>query len=310
MAGSGIAKARKRPLWLDLKSNYNLYLMMLPVFAGFILFKYLPIYGIVIGFKDYDIVKGIFGSKWVGFKYFLQFFHDPYFFRILRNTIVLGFYGIVFGFWPPILLALSLNEIRSPAFKRVVQSISYLPHFIATVVIVGMLFELFGTESLVNDFLSKLGLDRVPFLSNARYFRSLYIGSGIWQGIGWSSILYMAALTGVDQELYYAASIDGAGRFRRMLHISLPGILPTIRICLIFAVSGIISVGFEKAYLMQNPAVYETADVIATYVYRQGIQQMNFSYGTAIGLFEGIIAMLMLIGANYVSRKISDEGLW
>ncbi len=301
----------KKNIFSDILKNYNLYLMILPVFAGFVVFKYFPMYGIILAFKDYDIVKGIWDSEWVGFKWFIYFFQDPYFGRLIRNTILLGLYGLIFGYWPPILLALLLNEVRHNKFKKTVQSISYLPHFIATVVIVGMMIEIFGTFGVVNNILETLGIGRISFLSDAKYFRSLYIGSEIWQGVGWSSILYIATLSGIDQELYLAASVDGAGRFRKAIHISIPGLVPTIRITLIFAISGIISVGFEKAYLLQNPATYETSDVIATYVYRMGIQQMNFSYGTAIGLFEGVISLMMLMLANYVVKKISGgEGLW
>jgi putative aldouronate transport system permease protein len=228
----------------------------------------------------------------------------------VRNTFLIGLYGLLWGFWPPILLAIFLNEIRARVFKRVIQSISFLPHFIATVVIVGMMMEMLSTFGIVNDLLGRLGLPRIPFFADPRYFRSLYIGSDIWQSVGWGSILYLAALTGIDPELYYAAAIDGAGRFQRIRHITLPGLMPTIQIVLIFAVSDLTRVGFEKAYLMQNPGIYETADIIATYVYRRGLQEMNFSYGAAIGFIENVVALVLLLLANFASRRLTHSGLW
>lgn len=304
-------KARKLGIFTEIKKNLTLYLMILPVFIGFVIFRYLPMSGIILAFKDYDIIKGISGSPWVGFKWFQYFFEDPYFVRLIRNTIMLNIYGFIFGFWPPIMLAILLNEVRHRRFKKIVQSISYLPHFIATIVIVGVMIEMLGTYGIVNDLIERMGFERVSFLSSPSYFRGIYVGSGIWQGVGWSSILYLATISGIDPELYLAASIDGAGRLGRIAYITIPGLMPTIRLLFIFEVSAMISVGFEKAYLLQNPSIYETADVISTYVYRMGIQQMDMSYGTAIGLFEGVIAALLLMSANYLVKKTSGEdGLW
>ncbi len=294
----------------DIRRQYALYLMIVPVLAGFILFKYVPMYGVVMAFQNYDFVGGFFRSPIVGLKWFTMFFQDPYFFRLVRNTFLIGLYGLLWGFWPPILLAILLNEIRGRTFKRVVQSISYLPHFIATVVIVGMMMEMLSTFGVVNDTLERIGLHRLAFFADPRYFRSLYIGSDIWQSVGWGSILYLAALTGIDPELYDAAAIDGAGRLQRIRHITLPGLLPTIQVVLIFSVSDITKVGLEKAYLMQNPGIYETADVVATYVYRRGLLEMNFSYGAAIGLIENIVALVLLLLANFASRRLTQRGLW
>jgi putative aldouronate transport system permease protein len=294
----------------DVRRQYALYAMIIPVLAGFIVFKYVPMYGVVMAFQNYDFVRGFFHSPFVGLKWFTMFFQDPYFFRLIRNTFLIGIYGLLWGFWPPILLAILLNEVRSGKFKRVVQSISYLPHFIATVVIVGMMMEMLSTFGVVNDTLERIGLHRLAFFADPRYFRSLYIGSDIWQSVGWGSILYLAALTGIDPELYDAAAIDGAGRLQRIRHITLPGLMPTIQIVLIFSVSDISRVGFEKVYLMQNPGIYETADVVATYVYRRGLLEMNFSYGAAIGFIENIVALVLLLLANFASRRLTQRGLW
>jgi putative aldouronate transport system permease protein len=299
-----------RRLARDIRRQYALYLMIIPVLAGFILFKYVPMYGVVMAFQNYDFVGGFFSSPIVGLKWFTMFFQDPYFFRLVRNTFLIGLYGLLWGFWPPILLAILLNEIRGRTFKRVVQSISYLPHFIATVVIVGMMMEMLSTFGVVNDTLERIGLHRLAFFADPRYFRSLYIGSDIWQSVGWGSILYLAALTGIDPELYDAAAIDGAGRLQRIRHITLPGLLPTIQVVLIFSVSDITKVGLEKVYLMQNPGIYQTADVVATYVYRRGLLEMNFSYGAAIGLIENIVALVLLLLANFASRRLTQRGLW
>ncbi|MCK9479639.1 MAG: ABC transporter permease subunit [Firmicutes bacterium] len=294
----------------DLKMNYNLYLMILPVALGFIIFHYLPMYGIIIAFKDYDLIKGYMSSPWVGLKHFISFAKDPYFPRVVRNTFILGFYSLLWGFWPPIVLALLLNEVKDGYFKRITQTISYFPHFISVVVIVGMMMEMLGPKGFVNNLLNAWGKDSIAFFNDAKYFRMLYILSGIWQGIGWSSILYLATLSGVDQELYEAAYIDGANRFQRVWHISLPSIMPTITILLILNTANIIDVGFEKVYLMSNPSLYETADVIQTYVYRRGIINKNFSYATAIGLMNSIIAFLLLYVANFISRKKGETSLW
>lgn len=294
----------------DVRRQYALYLMILPVLAGFILFKYVPMYGVAMAFQNYDFVRGFFRSPFVGLKWFTMFFQDPYFFRLIRNTLLIGLYGLLWGFWPPILLAILLNEVRARTFKRVVQSISYLPHFIATVVIVGMMMEMLSTFGVVNDTLTRLGLRRLSFFADPRYFRGLYIGSDIWQSVGWGSILYLATLSGIDPELYDAAAIDGAGRLQRIRHITLPGLMATIQVVLIFSVSDITKVGFEKVYLMQNPGIYETADVVATYVYRRGLLEMNFSYGAAIGLIENVVALVLLLVANFASRRLTQRGLW
>lgn len=297
--------------WLyDLRRNTNLYLMVLPGLIGFIVFHYIPMYGIIIAFKQYDLVLGFMESPWVGFKHFQSFFNDPYAVRVIKNTLLLGFYSLLIGFWPPIILALLLNELTWKRWKKFFQSISYLPHFIAMVVVVGMMMDFLSINGVVNSVLLSMGFDKIAFFNESGYFRSLYIGSGIWQGIGWGSILYLAALTGIDPEQYEASYIDGASRLQRIWHISLPGMLPTITILLILHASDIINIGFEKVYLMTNPAIYEVGDVIQTYVYRRGIIDRNFSYATAVGLLNSAAAFLILYTANKASRALKQNSLW
>lgn len=305
-----LIKTRKNPLVNALIKDYNLYIMILPVFIGFIVFKYLPIYGLQIAFKDYNIVEGYWGSPWVGLEHFMRFFKSYYFLRLVKNTFLLGIYSVLFGFWPPILLALLLNEVKNMNYKRVVQTISYLPHFIATVVIVGLMMELTKSEGVINGIIKSLGGQNILFFSDPSWFRPLYIISGIWQGIGWSSIIYLAALSGLDVNLYDAAYIDGANRFQRARYITIPGIAPTITILLILRLSHLLTVGFEKVFLMYNPSIYKTADVISTYVYRKGIIQMEYGFSTAVGLTNSVVSIILLITANKLAKTFGQQGLW
>jgi putative aldouronate transport system permease protein len=307
---SAIAANKRFSLKKEIRLNGHLYIMVLPALIGFIVFHYLPMYGIIIAFKKFDLILGFADSTWVGLKNFKSFFGDPYAVRVIKNTLLLGLYSLLFGFWPPIVLALLLNELTGKRLKKFVQSVSYLPHFIATVVIVGMMMELLGANGIVNVLLGSLGMEPIAFFNETQYFRSLYVGSGIWQGIGWGSILYLAALSGIDPELYEASYMDGANRFRRMWHISLPGMLPTISILFILNASDIINIGFEKVYLMQNPAIYEVGDVIQTYVYRRGIVDRDFSYATAVGLMNSVAAFLILYVTNRASRAMKQNSLW
>ena len=294
----------------DFKRNKSIYLMIAPVLLGFIIFKYLPLYGIIIAFKNYDIIMGFWDSPWVGLKYFRSFLTDPYAFRVVKNTLIIGVYSVLL-FWPSILLALLLNELRSKRLKKTIQSISYLPHFISTVVIVGMLMELLNPTGVVNNLIVALGGNRIAFFNKPDYFRTIYLVSGVWQGVGFSSILYLAALSGIDPQLYEAAEIDGASRFGRVIHVSLPGITPLITILLILSVANILShAGFEKVLLMQNPAIYKTADVISTYVYRRGIINRNFSYATTVGLLNSVVAFVLLYSSNKFSRRMGETSLW
>lgn len=294
----------------DWHKNWSLYVMVIPVLLFYIIFKYKPMYGAIIAFKDFAPAKGIMGSPWVGFKHFERFFSSIYFVRVFKNTLLLSFYNLLFGFPAPIILALLLNELSSNKFKKTVQTISYLPHFISLVVICGMIKEFSGTNGIINDFLALLGMERSPLLQNPGVFRPIYVISDIWQHIGWGCIIYLAALAGISPQLYEAAMIDGAGRFKRIWHVTIPGIAPTIIILLILRIGRLLSVGFEKVILLYNPATYETADIIASYVYRIGLLEFSWSYSTAIGLFNSIINFTLIILANKISRKYSETSLW
>jgi putative aldouronate transport system permease protein len=292
------------------RREWELYLMMIISVLIFGLFHYLPMYGATIAFKDYNIFEGFFAGEWVGLKHFRRFVQDPYFVRIIRNTILINVYQLVFGFPAPIILALLIYEVNGSAFKRTVQSISYLPHFISTVVIVGILMELFKNQGVANNLLSSIGFKPQAFFLDPRWFRPLYVGSGIWQQVGWGTIVFLATLSAINPELYEAAMADGANRWRQVWHISIPGILPTAILLLILRMGSMLDVGFEKVYLMYNPAIYKTADVISTYVYRFGIENAQFSYSAAVGLFRSGVAAVLLISVNYLSKKVSRISLW
>jgi putative aldouronate transport system permease protein len=289
-----------------------LYLMVAPVVAYFTIFHYAPIYGLIIAFKDYVPARGVTGSPWVGLAHYHEFFvmNSMYVWRIIRNTVLLNFYGLLLGFPAPIILAILLNEVESPALKRTVQTITYVPYFISLVVVVGMLIEFFARDGVVNQALRALGREPIPFITDPRWFRPLYIGSGIWQTMGWNSIIYLAAISGVDPNLYEAAEIDGAGRFRKIASITLPGIFPTIVILFLLQIGHMMDVGIDKVLLMYNPMNYETADVIQTFVYRTGLLEMNFSYGTAVGLFNSVVNFSLLLVANRLSRNLTHTSLW
>ncbi|WP_051585809.1 ABC transporter permease [Caldanaerobius polysaccharolyticus] len=290
--------------------NKYVYIMLLPVLTYFIIFNYVPMYGAIIAFKNFSPAKGILGSPWAGFSHFNAFFHSYYFWRLLRNTILLNVYDIIFGFPAPIILALLLNEVKNQIYKRTVQTISYLPHFISIVVIAGIILEFTSRDGLINDILAMLGLQRIPFMTMPQWFRTIYVGSGIWQGVGWGSIIYLAALSNIDPQLYEAAKIDGAGRWKQMIHVTLPGILPTIVIMLILRFGAIMSADFQKIILIYNPTIYDTADVISTFVYRQGILMMDYSYSTAVGLFNSVISFILVIVVNKISRMLTENSLW
>ena len=294
----------------DLTRNKGAYILLIPVLLYYLIFHYGPMYGALIAFQDFNVVKGIFGSQWIGFENFIDFFNGAYFSRLVINTLAINVIDLFFGFPAPILLALLLNEIRWNPFKRLVQSISYMPHFISVVVVVGMLFDFFARDGLVNNMLKPFIANPTAYMQDPNVFRWLYVGSGIWQSVGWGSIIYMAALSNIDPSLYEAAMVDGAGRFRQMLHITLPGILPTITILLILRLGAMMSVGYEKILLMYNPLTYETADVISTYVYRRGVLATDFSYSTAVGLFNSVINFTLVVGANWLSKKYNNTSLW
>ena len=297
----------------DFKRNYLLYLLVLPVIAYFIVFHYGPMGGIVIAFKNFKPTKGIFGSPWAndfGFQHFLSFFNSIYFSRTVTNTLAISFYSLLFGFPAPILLALMMNEVKNKIFKRSVQTLTYFPHFISTVVICGMVKQFCLTDGMFNQISAFFGADPVPFLQYPQYFRTIYTATGIWQGVGWDSIIYLAAITGVDMELHEAAALDGAGRFKRIWHITLPAIKPTIVILLIMRVGGMMSVGSEKILLLYNEAIYDTADVISTYTYRRGLLKGDYSFSTAVSLFNSLINFVLVCAANAVSNKVTETSLF
>lgn len=295
----------------DIKRNWKLYLIYLPVFIYYLVFHYFPIYGVLIAFKNFNPRLGILKSEWVGLKYFIDFFTGTDFGRILFNTLKISFSGLIFVFPAPIILALLINEVKNQLWKRTIQTISYLPHFISLVVICGILRDFVAEDGIVTWLLSSIGLvPKADLLGIKRYFVPIYIISDIWQGIGWGSIIYLAALSGINQELYEAASIDGAGRWRQTFVVTIPGILPTIVVMLILRMGSILSVGFEKIILLYNPLTYETADVISSYTYRRGLMELNFSYSSAVGLSNSIVNFIMLISANYISKRINGSSIW
>lgn len=303
---SSIIKSYKN----DFRKNYSLYIMILPVVAFYIIFCYRPMYGLLLGFKDYRPGLGILGSKWVGLEKFVSFIKSPYIGRLVKNTVILSITDFVFSFPAPIILALLLNEISSVRFKKVVQTISYFPHFISTVVICGLLVQFSSSSGIFNDIRSLLGLQRIPLLQQPELFRPIYIASGIWQGIGWGSIIYLAAITGVDQQLYEAAALDGAGRLRRCIHVTLPSIRNTIVILIIMNSAHILDVGSEKILLIYNPSTYVTADVISTFVYRRGLVDGDYSFSTAIGFFNSVVSLILVLLSNKIADKVADYSLF
>ena len=294
----------------ELSQNRYLYMLALPIILYFILFKYLPMFGLVIAFKDFKIVKGVFGSSWVGFKYFREFFGSPNFTRTLSNTLRISLLDIVIGFPIPIIFALLLNEVKSNGFKRVVQTASYLPHFISIVVVCGMINDFFTTDGLITMLIAKLGGQNMAYIGDSRYFTSIFVGTNIWQGFGWSSIIYLAALSGIDYQLYEAATIDGAGKWKQVIHITLPGIANTIMIILIMRLGQVLSVGYEKIILLYNPRTYDVADVISSYTYRTGIEGHRYGYSAAVGMFQSVINITILFAANALSRKYTETSLF
>lgn len=302
---SGISSFAK-----EISVNRTLYLMAVPGILFFLIFAYVPMYYVIISFKDYNPMLGVFGSPWVGMEHFVRLFDSVFFWRIIRNTVGLSTYAIVASFWVPIAFALLLNEIKCMPFKRTVQTITYIPHFVSMVVLCGMITSFTMKDGIINDIIVLFGGERSNLLMRPELFKTIYVVSGIWESVGWSSIVYVAALTGINPSLYEAAEIDGAGRFKKMLHVTLPGIVPTIVTMLILNIGTIMSVGFEKVFLLYNPLTYETGEVISTYVYNKGLVEMNFSFATAANLFNSVVNLLLVLGSNYISRKVTETGLW
>jgi len=302
---------RGKQLWKAIKKDWQLYTLLLLPLVHYLIFRYIPMYGIIIAFRRYQPGGPVYGSQWVGTRYFQMFLRDQGFWRAFRNNIILSVEYLVISFPFPIIFALLLNELKNLKFKKFVQTVSYLPHFISTVVVVGMIKEILSPSvGVVNMVLKNLIGKTIDFVSEPGWFRPIYIASGIWQHLGWNSIIYLAALSGINPELYEAARIDGANRFQQMKYVTIPGIMPTVMVLLILNIGSLMAVGFEKILLLYNPQTYETADVISTFLYRMGLTMNNYSYGAAVGLFESIISVILLTTANYLSRKFTDSSLW
>lgn len=291
--------------------EYDLYLMLVPVVLFYILFALKAMTGLVIAFKDYSPFKGVWDSPWVGLQYFEEFFSSQFAWRVIRNTLTISLTSLVFGFPAPILLALLLNELSSRKFQKAVQTVTYVPHFISAVVVCGIVINFLSpTSGVVNAVLEAFGQEPVYFLAQPGFFVVIYTLMSIWKSTGYGSIVYIAALTSIPQDLYEAAQADGAGRWRQFVHVTLPGLLPTITIMLLIQLGGILNVGYESIILLYNPGIYETADVINSYVYRTGILEGHYDYATAVGLFNSAVALVLVLGANKLSNKLTETGLW
>lgn len=295
----------------DIKKNKTIYILCIPIVVWYLIFCYWPMEGLLMAFQRYNVAKGITGSPWVGFDNFIQFFTGPYFGRLMRNTATIGLLDLFFGFPAPIIFALLLNEVGKKFFRKTVQTISYMPYFISMVVICGIIKEFTQSGGVISDIVGTLThTNPGNLLGEAKYFWAIYIISGIWQGFGYGSIIYIAALSSIDQQLYEAAVMDGANRWKQTLHITLPGLAPTITILLIMRMGSLLAVGSDKILLLYSPAIYETADVINTYVYRVGLVEMNYGFSAAVGLFNSVIGTVFLLTTNAICRKYSETSLF
>lgn len=308
----GADKLKLRNSWKnDLMMNWGVYLLFMPVLAYFIIFNYLPMFGLTMAFQDFNATKGFLGSKFVGFDNFIAFFTNPSFFQILRNTLVISLLGLFVGMPVSIIFALLLNELHFVKFKKAVQTISYLPYFVSTVVIAGLIINFVSSDGIITNLLvAVFGIKRENLLLNPSYFWWINLASDIWQGMGYGAIIYIAAITGVNQELHEAAAIDGAGRLRRIWHVTLPGIRPTIVTMLVLRLGLVMTVGFDKILLLYNPSIYSTADVISTHVTRMGLERMQYGYSAAVGLFNSVVGTLLLVISNALSRKLTDTSVY
>lgn len=293
------------------RNNFDLYLFMVPAIITTFIFAYIPIYGVQIAFKDFSARKGIWGSEWVGFEHFERFFNSPNFWELIWNTLSLSLYSLIAGFPIPIILALMLNSLRHKRYRKLVQTVTYAPNFISVVVMVGMILLFLSPRiGMVNNIIGIFGIKPVNFMGEVNMWRHIYVWSGVWQTAGYGSIIYFAALSGISPELHEAATVDGATKLQRIWHIDIPGILPTATILLILSCGSILSVGFEKAFLMQNDLNLPVSEIISTYVYKMGLIRNDMSFSSAIGLFNSVINAILLISVNAFSRKISDNSLW
>lgn len=301
-----------KKLFMQIKSNYMLYLFLLPAVIFIAIFCYAPMYGVLMAFVNYSPSKGILGSEWVGLQWFEMFFQTPRFWQIVKNTLLISVYSLVVGFPIPVILALMINSIKSTRYKKLVQTVTYMPHFISTVILVGMMTVFLSPRTgFLNHLISMFGgPENAFYMGEAKYFSHMYVWSGVWQNMGWSSIIYLAALSGVSQDLHEAAMVDGAGKLKRIIHIDLPAIAPTMVILLIMSVGNIMSVGYEKVFLMQNDINVTASEVISTYVYKIGLQQQQYSYSAAIGLFNNLVNFILLVVVNKISKVLSGSSLW
>ena len=289
----------------------NMYILFIPCLIYLIIFNYVPMFGIVLAFKDYSLKGGIFGSEWVGLENFKELFSTPEFFKVTWNTLKISFYKLIFGFPLPIIISLLLNELRSMRFKKTIQTIIFLPHFISWVILSGIIFSIFRVDGgIINELIVLLGGERIPFLSDNRYFVTLLVSTNIWKGAGWGTIVYLAAITGIDPSYYEAAEIDGASRGQKMLYITIPGIMVAVTINLILQLSNVLSAGFDQVFNLYSPPVYDTADIIDTYVYRNGIIEGKYEMSTALGVFKSITAFVLIMLSNYASKKLGGDGIW
>jgi len=294
----------------DFSRNKYAYLMVLPVVVFYIVFHYVPMFGATIAFRDFSPARGIWGSPWVGLTNFIEFFQSAYFWRLLRNGVLLNVYDIIFGFPAPIILALLINELKNKFYKRVTQTVVFMPHFISLVVVAGLIREFTAIDGIANYVVEFFGGERTPMLQRAGLFRSIFVSSLIWQSMGWGSIIYLAALSGIDPQLHEAATLDGCGRLKRIWYINIPGIMPTIVILLILRMGNMVNVGFERVILLYNPITFETADVIASFVFRRGLLEFDWSYSAAVGLFNSAVNFSLLVMANWLSRRVNETSLW
>ncbi|WP_152397707.1 ABC transporter permease [Paenibacillus cellulositrophicus] len=305
----GAAKRKNNFLYYIKRDGLLYFLLLLPM-AYILIFKYAPIYGLVMAFQDYNIFEGIRGSEWVGLDVFRFIFEQDSFYRALKNTLVLNVLDLIAGFPAPILLAILLNEVRQAKLKKMTQTVLYLPHFLSWVIIGGMVYLMFSNGGMINNFLSSFGLEKIEFLSRKTPWLITYIAVGVWQNIGWGTIIYLAAITGINRELYEASDIDGCSRLRKMWHITLPGIKSTINILLILQIGRMVSIGFDRPFVMGNSLVSDYSDVISTFVYRVGISSGDFSQATAVGLFQSVVGLILLLSANFVAKKLGEDGIW
>jgi putative aldouronate transport system permease protein len=306
-----ITKVRKKTFWREVLRNRWFYIMMFPGLVYYLIFQYGPMFGLIISFQEYSLMKGFWNSDWVGFSNFQAIFNNPDFYKIMRNTLVISFYRVLFNMLPDLLLALILNEVRVMWFKRVIQTITYGPHFLSWVIVYGLAYAFLAPDAgLVNQTMRDFSFQSIDFISSKEYFRSIIILSDVWKNTGFGAIIYLAALATVDPHLYEAATVDGAGRWKQMWHITLPGVANVFVLLLILRIGHILDAGFEQIYVFYNARVYEVADIIDTWVFRRGLIEMDYSVATAVGFFKGVIGLILVIGANQLAKKLGQSSIW